>query len=329
MKNMDLLNTGDGRFLRYYTRYLHVKLECEGAASNMTSYTKKSLVKNLALMLKKLEDKDPSDFNNQCLLMNDYVKKDLLDFTFFEWINSDRASHFVWLLLRGEELTFDAELESGRSKWQFLTNNAHSHLCFNTNTNIFDYILWSFDDTDNSYINLSGFNSTNLRELGALQRFQKRLLSDYKKQYRFVYDSNNISWIHENDLEQTSWIYNYILKQMVSGKHAQLQHLDKFHHITPPTNEAQFYATVVAQLDMICNAYSAEPLKWNQFSRKLRKAWSTQSERLKTKNSEVMLDKECIKMLRDIVGKGASDAALKKKIKDVIKAGHEEYMKMG
>jgi len=276
-------------------------------------------------MLYQLKKKSPFDIDNQCSLMNEYVKNDLLDVSLFEWINSDRADCFTWSLLKAGKLVIESEKNTPESDLRFRKN--YSHICFNTSTNILNYITWSFDDYDNSYFSDNDNHSKNLKRFGAQQMHQKLVLKEYKERFRYVHDNNNVSWITSNNLEQTSWIYNYIIKQSIKNKYPQLNRLKEFYYIIPPNNEEQYYATVVAQLDMVCDIYSDKPEQWDVFSRKLKKAWSTQSDRLKVKNKEVMLDKACLKMLRDMVGKNASDAILKKKLKDLIQIEHTEYKK--
>ena len=325
MKEFNLLNSDDVRFIRHYTRYLHYKLDYVWDVSKINNYNKKSLEQNLITMLNKIKEHNPSDFENQCLAMNESVNNDLLDRTLFEWINSDRADCFTWSLLKAGQLI--DEISYPTPRLVRLYRKKFSHICFNTNNNILDYIIWSFDDYDNSYFGDNDRHFKNLKRFGVQQLHQKLVLKEYKERFRYVYDTNNISWINPNNLEQTSWIYSYILKASFSKEYPKLHKLEGFNYITPPATESQYYHTVVAQLDMICDIYLTKEKIWDDFSRKLRKAWSTQSDRLKVKNKEVMLDKACIKMLRDMVGHDASDAVLKKRLKDLIKAEHTEFKK--
>ena len=325
MKEFNLLNSDDVRFLRHYIRYLHYKLDYVWGVSKINNYNKKSLEQILITMLNKIKEQNPSDFDNQCLAMNESVNNDLLDITLFEWINSDRANCFTWSLLKAGRLRIESERYPPKSVIRY--RKKYSHICFNTNANILDYITWSFDDYDNSYFCDGIYNANNLKRFGTSQNKQERVLKEYKERFRYVHDTNNIRWINPNNLEQTSWICSYIMKEKISDEFDRLHELKKFNYIIPPTNKDQYYATVVAQLDMICDIYSDKAEKWDDFSRKLRKAWSTQSDRLKIKSKEITLDKASTKMLRDIVGKDASDAVLKKRLKDQIKAEHTEFKK--
>lgn len=328
MELYGLLSTDELRFLRYYTRYLHHRLGSTWCISQADSYDKKSFQNNLSNTLDQLKDNKEYDFKNEIMRMNKFVKNDLVDESQFEWINSDRKSCFIWSLLKIDSSKSNLDLYDEDTDHSF--NQRNSHLCFNTSRNLWKHIVFEFDSSNTSYSSTT--HRGDLKHFGVSRTLKELKLKEGRNKFNRAFLNNKIKWISQNNIEQTKWIYNYIENK--SDKRKFDLAID-FSFISPPASRKQFYNTVVAQLDIIFTLYNdpnpnwqqcdLSNKAWNNFLLNLKKAWSAYSTRGKVKVDKIELDKQSIKMLRDLVDKDASDAVLKKKLKDLIKVEHTEH----
>lgn len=151
----------------------------------------------------------------------------------------------------------------------------------------------------------------NLRNSVHSQKIKLNISKICHDDFKFVYSKNKIKWIESDNKTQLNWIYQYLNKNYRST------------FISEPKDNSQLYNTVICQLDLICENYSNELEEWTKFITTMKKAWSTQSTRLKKRNTEITLDKGSIKMLRSIAGEGATDTMLKKKLKEIIQKSYD------
>jgi len=316
MDVIKLLNTSDTRYIRYYIQCLHNRKNAEWNLDIINSYGQKDLKNMLNELINELKEKSVLSFSRFISRISDEARMNLIEVSNFDWTRSDRALYFTWNALKNrnvdlkisfrkdnkqkQELKYIIEVKEKQNiflKYKYMDewNKRYSHLCCNKNNNIFNYITWTFDDVESD-----DMLSNKVNHLGT-----------YHTRYKTTCSENKINWIKANDTEQIDWLYNYLTQK------------SDFSFITEPTDYIQRYNTVICQLDLICDYYSSDLEVWDYFLKSVKKAWSTQSDRKKKGKVEIKLDKESVKMLREVVGHGATDTMLKKKVKELIKIRHE------
>lgn len=295
MDALKQLNTSDIRYLRYYIRSLHVYLDLEWPLDAINSYSHKELKNTFNDLIATLSEKYEYDFFLENYISNlpNEARDCLVDINHFDWLKCDRAKYFTWNMFKKTNFSFESFLK-GDKKWK----SKYSNLCCNSNSNIFNYIVWTFDDVE-----FKTFCSQSKNKIKHI----KKCHSDFK----LIYSKNKIKWIKSDNEVQLNWIYQYLEKS------------DHTTFISEPKDNSQLYNTVICQLDLICESYSNELETWTKFISTMKKAWSTQSTRLKKRNTEIKLDQGTIKMLKSITGKDATDTMLKKKLKEIIQRAYE------
>ena len=311
MSEIKKLNILDTRYLRYYIQFLHTRTNAEWGLDIINGYNQKVLKNTFDALINEYKEITPLMFEFTIQIMSEEAKKNLLDISEFDWTHSDRAMYFTWNALKNEPVDLNLSFKKDNTntkKLECIINNKeriitptarwrrqYSHLCCNTNNNISNYIIWTFDDA----------------ELDEMLASKIRGLDYYRALFRMACSENNTDWIKANDAVQLAWLYNYLIKKT------------DFSFIAKPTSDIQFYNTVICQLDLICSYYSKDLEVWDYFLKSVKKAWLTQSDRLKKRKIEIKLDKESIKMLQKIVGEDATDNMLKKKLKELIKVKYD------
>lgn len=295
MDALKQLNSSDIRYLRYYIRSLHAYLDLEWDLNTINSDPTNELKKTFNDLISTLSDKYKRNliFENCISNLSNGARDNLIDINLFDWLKYDRATYFTWSMFKNTRFNLEIFIENG-DEWK----SKYSNLCCNSNSNIFSYIVWTFDDVE-------------FKKFGSQSKNKVKHIKECHDDFKFVYSKNKIKWIESDNKTQLNWIYQYLNKNYRST------------FISEPKDNSQLYNTVICQLDLICENYSNELEEWTKFITTMKKAWSTQSTRLKKRNTEITLDKGSIKMLRSIAGEGATDTMLKKKLKEIIQKSYD------
>lgn len=315
MDALKQLNTSDVRYLRYYIQSFHHHLGETWDLHIINGDTHKELKNTFNALALELKNRARFSFDDIIYNSSNGAKNNLVDISKFDWLKIGRAKYFTWNRLKNKKIdlniTFTKKNNHTKSLAEQINKKKHfnlrnrleskhewkqtySDLCCNTNNDIFDYIIWTFDDVNNNE-----FMSDKSEHIGM-----------YHRNFKFVCLNNKINWIKSEDLIQLKWAYKYLNSKC------------DFSFISEPKNN-QLYNTVICQLDLICDYYSGDSEVWDYFLKSIKKAWSTQSDRLKKSNTGLKLDRASIQMLRGITGKGATDTMLKKKLKEIIQNAYD------